>query len=608
MRWAIFALWMAHAFGATYIVTDDTTWNSVPWCTLAADDIVNISPKAARAHYFQKLDLTASGTAGHPITVQGIRGAGQSASDLVVDGSVANKVTSGSYTFVADDVGELINVTGGAGWTVLSYQILSVSSGAALLTCPGMTATCAPAALGTTGGVWNMAGPLPVIDGANALTSANMCPYGSQQFHEAFGVIFIGYPSGAGNQATQPANITVSKLRATGGLTTNNFTASAGTTQAYQAGVAGAFVQAGLNIILDGLELTVNQNGTFANYNTGTSPPLVTTNITLQYTHLWNNGSSSSFLFHQAYYEANGCTYTANWFDWMALNAEGVQLKTRCSGIVIRYNWIEPGGRTLDIVEAQNGCAAGGGYPGLCAQPTYVQTFVYGNVFRGNQGNPSGLFWGGFHYGYDSDVGNDRAGTLVMYHNTGVLQLNSSSLFYATVYDLVTNSDTADDQNNILYATNAGATDTTLRLNNDTTVGGCFGTINFLNNWVSAGWVASTAGSPQCTINGTSNFTSPVGNASPFNSLASGTYTLPSNSTAKAIGSALNALVTSNAYGLDFTPTQQMLVSAPGVPTLTARSASGLGADVGAFQGPAPSSGGSSAFGPVKQAGPVTKF
>jgi hypothetical protein len=68
-----------------------------------------------------------------------------SVSDLAVDAISNIKVTSASWTFVAADVGGLVQVTAGAGWTVGSYRIVSVAAGAATL-------DKSPAAVGVTGG------------------------------------------------------------------------------------------------------------------------------------------------------------------------------------------------------------------------------------------------------------------------------------------------------------------------------------------------------------------------------------------------------------------------------------------------------------------------
>jgi hypothetical protein len=66
---------------------------------------------------------------------------------LAVDASNNKKVTSASYSFVPGDVGGWIDVTGGTGWTVGRYGILSVSGTAAVL-------DASPAAANTTNGTY----------------------------------------------------------------------------------------------------------------------------------------------------------------------------------------------------------------------------------------------------------------------------------------------------------------------------------------------------------------------------------------------------------------------------------------------------------------------
>ncbi len=76
-----------------------------------------------------------------------------SGTDLVVDATTNTKVTSASHNFVATDVGNLIQITAGSGWTTGFYQVVSVASNAATL-------DRSPAATSTTGGTWALGGGL----------------------------------------------------------------------------------------------------------------------------------------------------------------------------------------------------------------------------------------------------------------------------------------------------------------------------------------------------------------------------------------------------------------------------------------------------------------
>lgn len=104
--------------------------------------------------------------------------------DLTIDPSVNNKVTSASHTFVASDVGRVITITSGSGFNPSWYLISSVSSGAATLTHrDGYTA--AVGTPGATGGNWVIYGCLgPDADDLDAsvhTASDVLAKYGTMQ-------------------------------------------------------------------------------------------------------------------------------------------------------------------------------------------------------------------------------------------------------------------------------------------------------------------------------------------------------------------------------------------------------------------------------------------
>jgi hypothetical protein len=88
------------------------------------------------------------------------------ATDLAVDATTNTKVTSASHNFVAADVGNLINVSAGTGWTVGFYQIVSVAANAATL-------DRSPAATSTTGGTYAVGGALATVSKALANATAS---------------------------------------------------------------------------------------------------------------------------------------------------------------------------------------------------------------------------------------------------------------------------------------------------------------------------------------------------------------------------------------------------------------------------------------------------
>lgn len=90
------------------------------------------------------------------------------ASNLVVDASVNTRVTAASRSFVSGDIGSIVIVISGAGWTVGEYTITSITGTAANL-------SGSPAAIGTGGGVWSL------VNDALWCTTYNISPSFSGQ-------------------------------------------------------------------------------------------------------------------------------------------------------------------------------------------------------------------------------------------------------------------------------------------------------------------------------------------------------------------------------------------------------------------------------------------
>lgn len=87
--------------------------------------------------------------------------------DLVIDAANALKLTSAANPFTAAHVGNTINITGGAGFTVQRVVVISVSAGVATVTCQGASTSCGT--LGSTGGTGNLGGALATIQQAASL-------------------------------------------------------------------------------------------------------------------------------------------------------------------------------------------------------------------------------------------------------------------------------------------------------------------------------------------------------------------------------------------------------------------------------------------------------
>jgi len=73
-----------------------------------------------------------------------------SGSDLIVDATVT-RVYSPTYTFTTPDISNIINISGGVGWTQGFYTITGIAGSMAII-------NASPGLAGTTGGVWALGG------------------------------------------------------------------------------------------------------------------------------------------------------------------------------------------------------------------------------------------------------------------------------------------------------------------------------------------------------------------------------------------------------------------------------------------------------------------
>ena len=114
--------------------------------------------------------------------------------NLAVDGTTNTKVTSASHNFVAADVGNIMNISAGTGWTPGFYQITSVASNAATL-------DRSPAATSTTGGTFAVGGALLTLGKLAGAMAASNKAYITGTFTLTTGItmptssLLIGYTS-----------------------------------------------------------------------------------------------------------------------------------------------------------------------------------------------------------------------------------------------------------------------------------------------------------------------------------------------------------------------------------------------------------------------------
>lgn len=328
-------------------------------------------------------------------------------------------------------------------------------------------------------------GVLPVITGENALTRQEL-----DYWNEDRSVIKVG---GSSTPNKTPVYITIENLEIRSARPSYAFTDDQGSTQSYSANAAAIHVEEGVHITIRNCTLRDSANGFFA--SSGSADLLLDSN------YIYDNGIEDSYYQHNSYTECLGITFQHNHFGPLRDGCGGNNLKDRSAGTIIRYNWVEAGNRTLDLVESDN--------EDLIQAPSYTETFVYGNVLIKHDVQENGQV---LHYGGDGGteaMENYRKGTLWFYNNTVVSYRSGNT----TLMGLSTNEEHAECFNNIVLAT-AGSGKLAI-LN-------AAGTINLSNNWLTENWVA-THGTLEGEIYSSDNLT---GTAPGFEDFSAQNYRL----------------------------------------------------------------------------------
>jgi hypothetical protein len=306
----------------------------------------------------------------------------------------------------------------------------------------------------TVKGVAGPNGELPVVDGNGAVTAAGL-NFASEQR----GVIKIG--SANVPQDTMPRYIIIDGLEIRSAHPDYQFTDDNGNTQSYTSAASSIYVEKGEHITVRNCRIHDSANGFFV----ASSDETVSRNILVEGNYIFGNGISGSAFQHNNYTAAIGITFQYNRFGPLRSGSNGNNLKDRSAGLVVRYNWLEGGNRSFDLVDGEDSIQ-------IRNAPEYRKTFVYGNVLIKPDGGNNQTT----HYGGDSgNTANYRKGMLYFYNNTVVSTRTGNTV----IFRLSTNEDLCDARNNIFYVTNAG---TSLAMLAES------GVLSLANNWAKTGW------------------------------------------------------------------------------------------------------------------------
>jgi hypothetical protein len=345
-------------------------------------------------------------------------------------------------------------------------------------------------------GVPSTTGELPVITGDDAVT-----PLALDYWNEVRSVIKVG---GVSHSSDFPSYISIENLEIRSARPLYSFTNDSGGGENYSENAASIQVEEGDHITIKGCILTDSGNGFFA--GSGAS------NLLLDGNYIYGNGIDGSIYQHNNYTEAMNITFQFNRFGPLRSGCLGNNLKDRSAGTVIRFNWIEAGNRTMDLVDSGN--------QELLDSAAYRNTFVYGNILIKHDVEENGQV---VHYGGDSgDYSRYRKGTLWLFNNTIVSYRSGNT----TLLGISTNDESSHCFNNIIYAHAGG---------NSMAITGGEGIVNLEYNWIQTGWI-EVHGSNNGTINASNN---QEGDSPQFSDLNNEDYSITSESQAVDNGMAI---------------------------------------------------------------------
>ena len=314
-------------------------------------------------------------------------------------------------------------------------------------------------------------GERPIISGENASTSPSLNGFFQREWTESLGVIVI-HRGPSDEWGYKPGYIEIEGLRIEGGNEDNTYQGMDGNTYAYFDGAGGIWAVLVEHFTVRDCEITDNGNGLFI--LSKNSEEESSRDALIEGNHIHANGVVGSDQEHNIYTQVAGITFQYNRIGPMRAHSGGIALKDRSAGTVIRYNWIESGARTLDLVEPEDS------YEILMQEESFHDTWVYGNIIINEQSETTPFAVNMFHYG--GDMGETeiyRKGTLHFFHNTVYIEADQPDVWYVRLFDLSTLDETVVLRNNVFYLNGTSEFYLARESGHHIFEG---------NNWISSGW------------------------------------------------------------------------------------------------------------------------
>lgn len=344
-------------------------------------------------------------------------------------------------------------------------------------------------------GVPDGAGNRPSIDGSGAVARAQLAEeYGStvpvgggstltvRETHEGRSVILVKPLAHAQSYTDFPSYVQIDGLKIMRAHPAYTFTDSDGNVQSYIDFGACIWIERGHHITVANNEITDCQMAIYTK-STDDGDFAVSKDIVIARNYLWGNGIDGDDHMHTTYTASQGLLIELNHYGPPRSGAAGNSIKDRSAGVVIRYNYIEEGAHSIDLVEAED-------FPltATTANSGYEYTFVYGNLIRKNGDTGSFFHYGGDHFGSNPSANWGepwfRQGVLYFFDNT-VYGTGSS----AAIFQVSTTLERVEAWNNVFaFASTVGNPNMRTNQEINTAYWTAGGIVNLGVNWINSGW------------------------------------------------------------------------------------------------------------------------
>jgi hypothetical protein len=310
-------------------------------------------------------------------------------------------------------------------------------------------------------GVTDASGHRPKFDFNGARTASGCNPGGGNDvfntssvwsLEDYAGIILRGGVNDA--YGYKPKWIVIKNLELTGAAPGNSFVSLTGSTTPYIDSPAALWIQPSADVVLENNVIYDNGFGIFTMAKDGTLEEACE-RITVRTSRVWGNGVVGSYLEHNLYIQSTNPIIEGNYFGLTRAGSEGSTYKSRSSGEIFRYNYVEASARAIDWVYSEDQT------PGIATQPDYGVDYAYGNIIVNDCGLANcasqPIHYGGDNLGEQEDSSTlftpdtPYRAHLYFYNNTVINRSDTSASWRSSVFDLSLRDTTVDAWNNVFF-------------------------------------------------------------------------------------------------------------------------------------------------------------